>query len=517
MASETDDKGAAENETKGDGAGKETAASTGSEGEKAPASERAAAEKEAPASAEKSAETASKEAEKTEEEAPPESGKTASKEAEKEAPPKSGKPASKEAASKEPASKEPASKEPASKEPASKEAAAARTAKEPEAPPNVPKEAPKGAAWGDPIATFEARWTWLESRLLVFVVLWQLGALVAWVFLNGLAESVTGSAGVVFRAVLFGTILGVSTWFGGKNMPNERRTLATVVALVAGLALAPVWRSAVQASPTGALARLDKSTLDYFDGIKAWLQQASTLTLMGGLRGLGTRLTLWLALLGGSLATASGKHIHVDVVFRFLPKKFRVPAALVNYCAAAAVCLAATWGFIDHMAITSYGSKDTDTPSVKIQNTLHHLGDHFFFTRKQIGLDLQSLPKVLGGTRYDQWMTGRAWNEWVDGAGYEARFTPDEIKTIKVPDDTANHLPLVLSPKGETMPSVLAHTLGLVFPFGLFAIALRFLIRALLTLSGHVSADPDEAHKEDMRGADQHIAEPNEASEKGGV
>ena len=33
---------------------------------------------------------------------------------------------------------------------------------------------------------FEAKWTWLESRLLTFVLVWQILALVSWVFLNGL-------------------------------------------------------------------------------------------------------------------------------------------------------------------------------------------------------------------------------------------------------------------------------------------------------------------------------------------
>ena len=60
--------------------------------------------------------------------------------------------------------------------------------------------------------------------------------------------------------------------------------------------------------------------------------------------------------------------------------------------------------------------------------------------------------------------------------------------------------------RGET------RTLGLVFPFGLLAIGLRFLLRVLLVLSGHVSADPDEAHKEELR-----VAGADPSVEKGGV
>ena len=379
----------------------------------------------------------------------------------------------------------------------------------PAAPPApIAPVALEGAAWGDPIARFEARWTWFESRLITFVLLSQLAALVSWVFLNGLSESVAQSAGVVFRAVMVAIAFGLGTWFGFRKMVLERRRALTLVAIGLGLCLAPAWREAVlAAAKPGAsalvlgLAHLDKASAGYFDNVKGWLQEGSTLTLMGGLRGLGTRLTLWLALLGGSLATASGKHIHIDVVFRFLPKKLRVPSAIVNYIAAAAVCIFGAWGFFDHIAIESYGSKADESGGAKIANAAHEIGDHFFYTRKQLGLDLRSLPRVLGGARYDQWMSASAWNAWVDGAGFEDRFTPDEVKSIKVPEDNGPHVPVVLSPKGKNTRGLLSETLGLVFPFGLFAIALRFLLRAVMTLSGHLSADPDEAHKEELRGA----------------
>ena len=385
-----------------------------------------------------------------------------------------------------------------------KEAAASpRTEEKP-----AEKPALKGAAWGDPIARFEARWTWFESRLITFVLLSQLTALVSWVFLNGLSESVSQSAGVVFRAVMAAIALGCGTWFGFRKMVLERRRALTLVAVGLGLSLAPAWRESVLAAakPGAAglvvtLAHLDAASASYFDNIKGWLQEGSTLTLMGGLRGLGTRLTLWLALLGGSLATASGKHIHIDVIFRFLPKKLQIPSAILNYFAAAAVCIFGSWGFFDHIAIESYGSRADDTAGAKIKNAAHEISDHFFYTRKQIGLDLRSMPRVLGGARYDQWMSAAAWNSWVDDAGFEDRFKPEEVKSIKVPEGNGPHVPLVLSPRGEATRGMLNETLGLVFPFGLFAIALRFLLRALMTLSGHLSADPDEAHREELRGA----------------
>jgi hypothetical protein len=369
--------------------------------------------------------------------------------------------------------------------------------------PTPPADAPRGAAWGHPLARFDHRWTKLESSLLTFVLVAQILSLVAWVFLNGLTESVTTVAGVVFRVVIFAATLGLvgfraSRAAAAAKLPSLREAYqrnATILGMGVALALAIVWRKAAAAGPGAALS-LDGAVVKYFDNAKGWLQEGSTLTLLGGLRGLGTRLTLWLALLGGSLATASGKHIHVDVVFRFLPKKLRLPVTLVNYLFAAGVCLAAVWGFFDHIAIESYGSRADDKASVKIENALHHIGDHAFFVRKQIGLDLRTLPHVIAGERYDQWMSAAAWNDWVDNAGYEARFEPAKVKALRITEGT--HPPFVVSPDGETTRACLAHTLGLVFPFGLLAIGLRFLLRALLTLSGHYEADPDEAHREDI-------------------
>jgi hypothetical protein len=378
--------------------------------------------------------------------------------------------------------------EPAESEPVSSPA--------PVAPAPAPAATgPRGAAWAHPIVRFEERWTWLESRLLTFVLLWQILALVAWVFLNGLSESVTTVAGCVFRVVIVAIALGAGVWRAGKNLPENRRRDFTLLALAVAVGMIVLWQRAARGG-AGAALSLDHGMASYFDNVKGWLQEGSTLTLLGGLRGLGTRLTLWLALLGGSLATASGKHIHVDVVFRFIPKNMRLPVAILNYLFAATVCFAGVWGFFDHVAIESYGSHADDSAGAKIDNAVHHIGNHAFFTRKQLGLDLHSLPHVVKGERYDQWMTAAAWNEWVDGAGFEPRFEHAKVQNLHIPDGT--HPPFIVSPDGETTRSVLAHTLGLVFPFGLLAIGLRFLLRALLTLTGHYEVDPDEAHKEEI-------------------
>jgi hypothetical protein len=351
------------------------------------------------------------------------------------------------------------------------------------------EEKPKGAPWGDPIAAFEAKWTAFESKLVTYVLLAQLGALVAWVLLKGVSQPVVAGgdiAGKVFRSVVGMAIVGPLAWFFSKKQPEKTRSWIAFGGMVAGVAIG------VASKDAGAA---------YFDNIKGWLQEASLLTMTGGLRGVGTRLTLWLALLGGSLATASGKHIHIDVIFRFLPKRLRVGAAVINYSAAMLVCFAAVWGFFDHIAIEDFGSNADATVSDKIGHVAHEVRDDLFLMRKQIGLDLKSVGHVLGGGRYDQWMSGSAWNAWVKDAGFEDHFPQEKVAQLLVPEDTATHSPFVLSPDGRSTRGLLVHTLSMVFPFGLFAIGLRFLLRAIMAISGHLSVDPDEAHKEDLKSA----------------
>ena len=94
---------------------------------------------------------------------------------------------------------------------------------------------------------------------------------------------------------------------------EERHRVAVTSAVVAGLVLGRLWANA---------------GVEYFSNVLNWMQNASLLMLIGGLRGVVTRLTLWLALLGGSIATAKGKHINIDVVMRFLTPKMRIPVAI---------------------------------------------------------------------------------------------------------------------------------------------------------------------------------------------
>jgi hypothetical protein len=46
----------------------------------------------------------------------------------------------------------------------------------------------------------------------------------------------------------------------------------------------------------------------------------------------------------------------------------------------------------------------------------------------------------------------------------------------------------------DRIEQLLAPLLNLVFPFGLFIVALRFLLRSILAITGWVKVDPDAAH-----------------------
>lgn len=340
--------------------------------------------------------------------------------------------------------------------------------------------AEKGAGWAAPLVKLDRAWNFVEARLLVVVLMAQLAALLAWVVLGGLAAPPESSSAVAFRSAIGAVVLGGLGWRALAALPSPRRQQLTVLAALLGLALGPAWRGMGNA---------------YFDNLRAWLQEGSLLTLMGGLRGVATRLTLLLALLGASLATGVGKHIHIDVVFRFLPKALQKISAAVTAFVAGLVCLFAVWGFFDYIAIAQYGSQADAPASSKISTTAHHLERSTFLAWKQVGLDLQSLPKVLSGERYDRWMPAGEWNAWVKDAGFESHYEASTVSSLLVADDSPPHSPLVIAPDGVTTRGLLAHDLNLIFPFGLLMIGLRFLLRGLLFLTGHIDADPDAAHR----------------------
>ena len=186
--------------------------------------------------------------------------------------------------------------------------------KRPPAPPAIARK-----AWGDPLARFDKRWTNFESRLCAWVLMAEVAALCLWIALKGLSAEYQTSgegdknvSGIVFRSLITATFLGLAAHRAtrprlaptdkGFEQAEQRHRVVVTISVIVGLACGRLWAN---------------GGVGYFSNLLNWMQGASLLALIGGLRGVATRLTLWLALLGASIATAKGKHINIDVVMRF--------------------------------------------------------------------------------------------------------------------------------------------------------------------------------------------------------
>jgi hypothetical protein len=366
-------------------------------------------------------------------------------------------------------------------------------AKDPPPPPSSGKHHGK---WVHYFVVFDAWWTKQEARLCAVVVVAEIAALCFWIALKAMSTESDGQnmLGVLFRGVLTATALGLAVHFGTKTRMKSN-AIPVTIAVAFGLFAGKFWANA---------------GVEYFSNVLNWLQSASTLTLVGGLRspGLVTRLTLWVALLGASIATAQGKHINVDIVMRFLTPKMRLPVAVLGWVVAATVCGAGVIGFFDTIAIEGFKARITepcandaakDCPTTFGQRTSHSVKEmrtDFFLLGRQMSLDLKTLPVVLGGKKYNEYMKAAEWNAWFKGGSWGDHFKPEEVDgqlmDETTPDVTRN--PVINVPGGEDTNGLLVRDLNLVFPFGLLMITLRFLLRAILAIGGAVRVDPDVAH-----------------------
>jgi tripartite ATP-independent transporter DctM subunit len=306
--------------------------------------------------------------------------------------------------------------------------------------------------------------TRLETVLCVLCATWLVGSLTLWVALKGLASLTTteNAAGVVFRAIFGAGWLAGLGWLATRKLDRPKRRLITVALTLAGVLTAPLWKNGGTAWGANLLN---------------WLQDGSTLTLLGGLRGLGTRLTLALALLGGALATAAGRHVTIDLLSRSLPQRLRKPAMLIGGLAAAAVCFTSAWGFFDFIGVDTFGGPVDATVSQRLGELVTGARRHFFFFRRQAVLDLRVAPKVLAGEKWDEAVSGEEWNAWLDAAAWSDWFEPEVVQSLRE-EPSAHRAPLIVTPK-EPPRGLLARSLSLIVPFGLLWIAVRFLLWAL--------------------------------------
>ncbi|MCK6548723.1 TRAP transporter small permease subunit [Myxococcota bacterium] len=371
-------------------------------------------------------------------------------------------------------------------------------------------------AWGAPLARLDQLWTLLEERLAVAVILTEIFALVAWVSLKALASSSTADGnviGLIFRstvtAIVLGTITHLVTRPKPGATPSNTNPIAVSIAVIVGLFAGRLWLGVGEV---------------WCANLIEWVQTSSTFALIGGPRGFVTRLTLWLALLGASLAASRGKHINIDIATRYFPQAAAKPVAILGWAAAAMVCFAAAWGFTDSIAVTKFrapafrecpagqtgpgGSTICETPEMeRLGIAWEGVKSDLFLLRRQLELDARTLPRVLAGGRYDDYLTANEWNAWVDAGGWTDYFPKDAVATLMMPTDDPNlkKMPVIVEPGTGEGRDLLIRDLNFVLPFGLLIVGLKFLLRILRALSGHVKIDPNAAHDdEDMKHAHDH-------------
>jgi TRAP-type C4-dicarboxylate transport system permease small subunit len=370
-----------------------------------------------------------------------------------------------------------------------KAVAAAKTAK-------VEPDDPEKKAWGKPLDRIDRAWTKLEARLCAAVLVMMIVTLVFWIAMKAMSSTGRDGYGQLFRSMITSLAVGMIVHFATRKQSTKVHHTASTIAAVVGWILGKFWGDA---------------GVEYFSNYLAWMQNASLLVFFGGVSELAKRLTLWLALLGASIATAQGKHINVDVVMRFLSPKARVPVAILGWLTAAVVSGAAAWGFFDDVAVEEFHAPASmpcppgdarkicsAAPGTKVDRVMHDIGTDMFLVGKQISLDLRTFPKVLGGTPYGKTMTPKEWNAWLREGDWEKRFPAEDVKALELPDDGSIEwrTPAVTSIPGgtEKIHMLMVPVLNLVFPFGLLVIAIRFVLRTLLALSGWVKVDPNAAH-----------------------
>jgi hypothetical protein len=336
------------------------------------------------------------------------------------------------------------------------------------------------SGFGARLARFDAGWTRFESVLCAAVLGLEVVAFTCWIVLKGLSatSSETNHSGLVFRAVVVGIAFGALAYRLVRHKPPRTAAIIAVAALVVGI---------VAGRASG------NAGAGYFSNLLNWQQDCSWLTLFGGLRGVGTALTWWLAMVGASIATGGGKHINIDALLRFLTPKLRVPSILIGWVMSAIVCFAGVWGFFDHIAIGSFGASADASAGEKVSIAMREGGRHLFLLRRQLSLDLMSAGHVLKGERYDGWLRGAEWNAWLAEGSWDDYYSKAEVESITMPESAAAelHPPLVVGPTGHNPRGLLTRDLHLIFPFGLFMIGLRFIVRVLLVLLGEAEAESD--------------------------
>lgn len=361
--------------------------------------------------------------------------------------------------------------------------------------------------WVEPFVKVDAWWTKVETYLVLALLIVAILYMTGWVTLN--AFHTKGGKLARFPGIIatFAGAATLVTWLRAK--PRKTGNLVVSIALLVG----------------GALFLAVSKKADYFANVARWLADASIIKQMGTPQIVSARLfTIWIALLGGSLATGAGRQINIDVVMRFIGPRPRLAVAIFSYVATAFACFVIAWGFLDYLAITRYGALKEQTKGEKAKIIAESVQRHGFLVRRQLSMDLRSFGKVVvGGQPFDKWYTAAEWNKEINEGGwakmyppkgatpsYKPCLSPQELEQLTaqntqfvegwrlqgvcdIGDATSTRAPLMSAPEPDDRTPLEAD-LSLLFPWGFFVIGARFLLRGVLAVGGAVSTDPNAAH-----------------------
>ncbi|MBI2377042.1 MAG: TRAP transporter large permease subunit [Deltaproteobacteria bacterium] len=344
----------------------------------------------------------------------------------------------------------------------------------------------------EPLNRLDRAWTNLERRVAVFVVVLEVATLIGWVSLKGLSSGPSGTIGAIFRATSGAILLGCVAFFGARRAGANPR--AQTISALAGIGIGAFLGPMIDGS-------------DWASNVVGWMQNASVFALIGGPRGLVTRLTLWLALLGASMAASAGKHISIDIATRYLPEVTRRPAALLSLIVGAAVCMTASWGFTDSIAVTKFRAEafracaegevsESGLCETKAGDRLRlvaaSMGTDAFLLGQQLSLDVKTGPSVLSGVPYAETLSAKEWNAWLHEGGWAERYSEEGVRHLAVPEtEGAMKIPMVEDPSTGSSRNGLIRDLDFILPFGLLMMALKLLLRAIRLAKGELRGGLD--------------------------
>jgi hypothetical protein len=99
----------------------------------------------------------------------------------------------------------------------------------------------------------------------------------------------------------------------------------------------------------------------------------------------------------------------------------------------------------------------------------------------------------------------------LDESGFAERYGKEAVDGLKMSDLEGTRSPIVVVPERGEPRGELIKAANLVFPIGLWIIAIRFILLALLAASGHLLVDP-ESHLDVGTGRKE--TEPKEGEEE---